>query len=310
MTPLVSICIPTFNHAHFLQVAIRSALNQTERDLEVLVVDNCSTDDTAAVVSEFCRADARVKYVRNASNLGLAGNLNRCLELASGVYVKYLLADDLLEQDCVSAMLKGIESVPGIVLVASRRQLVDMDLKPVRVAGLRELAGVLEGKRMISHTLFNGNYIGEPTATFFRREDALRGFSPDFKRLVDVELWFHLLENGKLLYLQEPLVKIRQHDNQETHGIIRNLDFIDEEINLYRCYVAKLYIRATLLQQLKWRFKTAWIYPFAQAGEADCSAVIRKIWKLLGIDLLMPILVARILLSRLVYFTFRKSLNA
>lgn len=308
MTPLVSICIPTYNHAHFLPVAIRSALDQTERDLEVLVVDNCSDDDTAAVVSEFCRIDARVRYVRNESNLGLVGNLNRCLELAGGVYVKYLLADDLLEQDCVSAMLKAIESVPGVVLVASRRQLVDMNLKPIRIAGLKKMNGVLDGKRMIGHTLFNGNYIGEPTGTLFRRQDAMRGFCADFKRLVDVEMWFYLLENGELLYLDQPLVKIRQHDSQETHGIIRNLDFIDEEIDLYRRYVDKLYIHSTLLQRLKWRFKTAWIYPFAQAGEADCSAVIRRICKLLGVDLLVPILAARILLSRLVHFSITKAM--
>jgi len=299
VTPLVSICIPTYNHAHFLPEAIRSALAQTERDLEVLVVDNCSADDTSGVVDEFCRTDSRVRYVRNETNLGLVGNLNRCLELARGVYVKYLLADDLLEPDCVTTMVRALESSPGVVLVACRRQLVNLDLQPTRIAGLRTLSGLLDGRRMIEYTLFNGNYIGEPTATLIRRQDSLRGFSADFKRLVDVEMWFHLLEKGELLYLDQPLVQVRQHDSQETHGIIRNLDFIDEEIDLYRRYLGKPYVRATLLQRLKWRFKTAWIYPFPQAAEVDCSAVMRRVWKLLGPDMLGPVIVARILLSRL-----------
>lgn len=299
MTPLVTICIPTYNHAHFLPTAIRSALAQSERDLELLVVDNCSTDETSAAVAEFCRADSRVRYVRNEANLGLVGNLNRCLELASGVYVKYLLADDLLEPDCVRTMLAAMESTPAAVLVACQRQLVDMELQPTRVAGLRDRKGLLDGRRMIEYTLFNGNYIGEPSGTLFRKEDALRGFSADFKRLVDVEMWFHLLEKGELLYLDQPLVQVRQHDSQETHGIIRNLDFIDEEIDLYRRYLHRPYVRATLLQRLKWRFKTAWIYPFAQAAEADCSAVLQRVYKLLGPDILGPVMVARILLSRL-----------
>lgn len=299
MTPLVSICIPTYNHAHFLSAAIGSALAQTERNLEVLVVDNCSTDGTQSVVEGFCRTDLRVRYVRNETNLGLVGNLNRCLELASGVYIKYLLADDLLEPDCVSTMIAAMESTPGIVLVACRRQLVDLDLKPTRIAGLRAMNGLLDGKRMIDYTLFNGNYVGEPTGTLFRRQDALRGFSAEFRRLVDVEMWFHLLEKGALLYLEQALVKVRQHDSQETHGIIRNLDFIDEEIDLYLRYLNRPYVRATLMKRLKWRFKTAWIYPFARAAEADCSAVMRRVWKMLGPDLLGPLIVARILLSRL-----------
>jgi len=299
MTPLVTICIPTYNHAHFLPTAIRSALAQSERDLELLVVDNCSTDDTEAVVAEFCRADSRLRYVRNETNLGLVGNLNRCLELARGGYVKYLLADDLLEPDCVRTMLAAMASTPGVVLVACQRQLVDMELMPIRVAGLRDRKGLLDGRRMIGYTLFNGNYIGEPTGTLFRKEDALRGFSADFKRLVDVEMWFHLLEQGDLLYLDQPLVQVRQHDSQETHGIIRNLDFIDEEIDLYRRYLHRPYVRATLLQRLKWRFKTAWIYPFPQAAEADCSAVLQRVRKLLGPDILGPVIIARILLSRL-----------
>ena len=299
MTPLVSICIPTYNHAHFLADAIGSALFQNERDLEVLVVDNCSTDNTQSVVEAFCRSDVRVRYVRNQTNLGLVGNLNRCLELASGVYIKYLLADDLLEADCVSRMIGAMASAPDVVLVACRRQLVAMDLNPTRIAGLRTMSGTLDGRRMIDYTLFNGNYIGEPTGTLFRKEDALRGFSAEFKRLVDVEMWFHLLEKGALIYLEEALVKVRQHDSQETHGIIRTLDFIDEEIDLYLRYVGKPYVRATLLRRLKWRFKTAWIYPFAQAAEADCGAVMRKVLKLLGPDILGPVIVARILLSRL-----------
>jgi glycosyltransferase involved in cell wall biosynthesis len=298
MSPLVTICIPTYNHAHFLPAALQSALKQTERDLEILVVDNCSSDETAAVVREFSLADERVRYVRNSENIGLVGNLNRCLELASGTYIKYLLADDMLEPDCVRVMLKALESAPGAVLAASRRQLVDRDLTPYRVAGFKDMHGLLDGRRMIGHTLFNGNYIGEPTAVIFRKRDAMRGFSDDFTRLVDVEMWFHLLEKGDLVYIDQPLAKVRQHASQETHGIIRTLDFIDEEIELYRRYIDKPYIRVTFLQRLKWRFKTAWIYPFAQAGEADCSAVVCRVRKQLGRDLLAPILVARILLSR------------
>lgn len=295
----MTICIPTYNHAHFLPSAIKSAIAQSERNIEIIVVDNCSTDATGQLVSDFAAHDSRVKYVKNSENIGLVGNLNRCLELARGAYIKYLLADDLLEPDAVRQMLVAFTNNTDLKLVASQRLLVDTAEKPVRVAGFKTLNGKLDGRMIIGHTLFNGNYIGEPTAVMFRRGDAIRGYSGEFKRLVDVEMWFHLLEQGDLYYIDRPLVRIRQHESQETHSIIRDLGFIDEEVRLYRSFIARSYLRVSFISRLKWRFKTAWIYPFNQAWQADCGVVAATVCRAFGrFDLLTAILVARILLSR------------
>src|SRR5688572_5713153 len=95
--PLVSVCIPTYNYAHLIADAIESVLRQTERDLELVVIDDCSTDDTEQVAARYAD-DPRFRFVRNPCNLGLFGNFNRCFELAEGEFVKVLCADDWLHE--------------------------------------------------------------------------------------------------------------------------------------------------------------------------------------------------------------------
>src|SRR4051812_45789746 len=84
----VSICIPTYNYAHYLGDAIRSACQQTYDELEVVVIDDASTDDTVALVEVLARSDARIRLVRTDRNLGLQANYTRCIELAKTDFVK------------------------------------------------------------------------------------------------------------------------------------------------------------------------------------------------------------------------------
>ena len=86
--PLVSICIPTYNRAGMIGRAIESALGQTHRNIEVIVVDNASSDNTDAIVAAY--SDKRLTYIKNERNLGLFGNFNRCIELATGKFLHIL----------------------------------------------------------------------------------------------------------------------------------------------------------------------------------------------------------------------------
>lgn len=92
----VSICVPTYNGSAHLHQTIESARTQTFGDFELLIVDDDSSDDTFAIAAEFARIDSRIRVHRNSQRLGLAGNWNRCLELASGEWIKFLFQDDYL----------------------------------------------------------------------------------------------------------------------------------------------------------------------------------------------------------------------
>jgi hypothetical protein len=114
-TPTISICIPTLNRARYLPAALASALRQTRGDFEIIVSDDASSDDTTAVVAAF--DDARIRYVRNRRRTGIAGNRNRCLELARGRYIAWLDSDDLLHPEMLERQCAVLDTHAHVGLV-------------------------------------------------------------------------------------------------------------------------------------------------------------------------------------------------
>jgi len=247
-TPKVSVCIPTYNYGQFIPDAIESVLGQTFFDFELLVVDNCSTDNTKELVEIYSRRDARVAYFCNEENLGMVGNWNRCLKHASGEYVKILCADDLLAPTCLERQVLEFEKNPGVELVTCIRQMTTNDLRPTRELRYGNSYAVVEGADAIRTCFKYGNRIGEPTAVMFRRDHAHRGFDPQYSQLIDQEMWYHLLEKGKLAFVPEILCLFRQHQQQGTATSIRSLSFIDDGFLLYRKY-ADRYLQDDLLEK-------------------------------------------------------------
>ena len=105
--PLVSICIPVFNHGAYIRRALESSIHQTYKNIEIVVVDNASTDNTREVVSEYVRRDNRVKYFRNETNIGGGRNFLKCAELASGYFMEALGSDDWLSKNYIEEGVKN-----------------------------------------------------------------------------------------------------------------------------------------------------------------------------------------------------------
>ena len=122
--PEVSVCIPAYEAEGWIEPAVRSALEQTHGDLEVVVVDNDSTDGTVARVSALALEDPRVRLYANSRNLGVYRNFNRALALSRGRYIKFLCADDVLEPDCVERMLRPFALSPRVGLCFAPRAIV------------------------------------------------------------------------------------------------------------------------------------------------------------------------------------------
>lgn len=107
-TPLVSIGIPTYNRAStYLRCALRSAVSQTYENIEIIVSDNCSSDNTESVVKEF--DDLRIRYYRQKENIGPVNNRNFCLERSQGKYFVLLSDDDQIDEDFISACINGVK---------------------------------------------------------------------------------------------------------------------------------------------------------------------------------------------------------
>lgn len=215
--PKVSVLIPTYNYARYLPEAIESVLAQTLTDFELLIVDDRSTDNTAEVVQPFL-TDKRVRFAVNELNLGMVNNWNQCLARASGDYIKFLFGDDkLCDARCLEEMVKMMEANPSATLAAAARVIFDDESRPVNL--WRTLAdGLHDGRQLITSLMMEGaeNLIGEPSAVLFRRKDASRGFDIQLRQIVDLEMWFHLLQKGDLIYTGRPLCGFRRHATQQT----------------------------------------------------------------------------------------------
>jgi len=216
--PKISVLIPTYNYARFLPEAIESVLAQDFRDFELLVVDDCSTDDTVSVVQPYVSRDPRVQLVVNSRNLGMVNNWNQCLERAQGEHIKFLFGDDkLFHRQALSKMLGLLYKYPSAVLASSARTILDEQSNAIDVyRDLKE--GYHDGRKIIMDCLNqNGkNLVGEPSAVLFRKMDGQRGFDAKYSQITDVEMWFHLLEKGGLAYTREALCAFRCHPSQQT----------------------------------------------------------------------------------------------
>jgi glycosyltransferase involved in cell wall biosynthesis len=273
--PKVSVCIPTYNYGRFIPDAIESVLGQTFNNFELLVVDNCSSDNTREVVENYSRRDARVLYICNEVNVGMVGNWNRCLKHASGEYIKILCADDVLDPRCLELQVSELEKDPAVALVTCARQLTSADLLPTNELHYGVTYAVVEGADAIRTCFSHGNLIGEPTAVLFRRIAAERGFDPKFQQLIDLEMWFFLLQNGKMAFVPETLCLFRQHEQQGTANSIRTFSFIDDEFLLYRKY-ADRYLHDTFLEKHEYLLKIlcrAWV--MAQSASARISVLLK-----------------------------------
>ena len=123
----VSILLPVYNGEAFLEAAIESALSQSFKDFELIVVDDCSTDGSWAIIERMRQRDPRIKSFTNETNQGLFANYNRCLSRAEGRYIKPFAQDDILAQDCLKRMFDVLEHDPSVVLVSSARNITDAD---------------------------------------------------------------------------------------------------------------------------------------------------------------------------------------
>jgi glycosyltransferase involved in cell wall biosynthesis len=216
--PKVSVLIPTYNYARFLPEAIESVLAQDFTDFELLISDDASPDDSAAVIRRYAARDPRIRVQLHTQNVGMVANWNGCLRQARGEYVKFMFGDDrFMRVDALRQMVAALDASPPVVLVASARAILDEDSRVTTVWNEWRHAGRHAGAAVIDRCMREDrNLVGEPSAVLFRRADAARGFDPQLRQVVDQEMWFHLLLRGEFFYLPEPLCAFRQHESQQT----------------------------------------------------------------------------------------------
>jgi glycosyltransferase involved in cell wall biosynthesis len=216
-TPLVSVCIPNYNNADFLGQAIQSALDQTIHELEVVVCDNQSTDNSVEVVRAF--EDPRVRLFVNDRNLGIYHNFQRTAEEARGHYLKFLCADDWLEPDYLAVTLPYFERYPRLGLVTTKQAII---ANAGEIVGYRDapVPGQIlyTTEDYLNASLRRANPIGNPTRVIVPRAvfDQVGGFDPANEFSGDLDLWLRIVAEYDIAALPDVCCYERKHIRQNT----------------------------------------------------------------------------------------------
>lgn len=220
-TVKVSVLITAFNYGKFLREAIDSVLAQTFEDFELIVVDNCSTDNTVEIVEEYIKKDFRVKLHVNSTNIGMYRNYNQALLLAQGEYIKFLNADDKFHPELLEKFVLVLNDYPNVSLVTSHRQYFG-NKDDILVA---PFLGLQSGKEIIIESLIKKNWIGEPTTVMFRRQNLNLGlFDISLIMIADYDLWLRQMQVGDIYIVDEILSYCRIHSDQGTVTLNDNVE--------------------------------------------------------------------------------------
>lgn len=215
--PLLSVCIPVFNCEKFIGQTIRSVLQQSFEDFELLIIDNASTDRTYEIIKGF--SDARIRCIRNEHNLGMMGNWNKCLDEARGDYLKLLPADDLIYETCLEEQVGVFQHNPKVALVCCSRDIIDIAGKKLIRRSFAGVEGQISGSKAVKKIVRSGtNRLGEPGAILFKRSliSAENHFSDQYPYVIDLGLWIKLLSLGDLYVIQKPLCAFRVSPQSES----------------------------------------------------------------------------------------------
>ncbi len=167
--------------ARFLREAIDSIYAQKDvEDFEILVMDDCADNSVADVVTGY--DDARIRYIKSATQLGGLVGMDYGVRLSRGHYIKFLNDDDMLAENCVVRLRSALEQ-PGVILATSRRKLIDdsgnaLQDRLFNLMPVREDARLLGKDVLEFFRVFPINFIGEPSTIMVRRRDLLGAYPP------------------------------------------------------------------------------------------------------------------------------------
>ncbi len=226
--PKVSIGIPTYNQPEFLRQAIQSVLNQTFQDFEIIVVDDCSTDNTPDVVRQF--DDRRIRYHRTDVNLRPPRSWNECARLAQGEYFSILPHDDLYEPTFLARMISELEQNASVGFAQCAHFSVKEDLHVIEERYIAKNEFVARGEEALN--IQTRVHLMNPASILFRRNSIIKHGYWDVNYWDDEVLTLKVAFHEGFVYIPSVLALVRVHSNNLSKILAReNSDLVLNVIN-------------------------------------------------------------------------------
>jgi len=231
---MVSVLMTAYNREQLIIEAIESVLSTTFSNYELIIVDDCSTDNTYQVAKKYEALDNRVRVYRNEYNLGDYNNRNKAAEYATGKYLKYIDSDDLMYPYTLQILVDYMEQHPeagfGLASIPPLHQPYPQLLSP------RET--------YLEHFFKYGHFDRSPGSSIIRREcfEQIGGFTGE-RHVGDIQLWYALARNYSMLKVPRDLVWVRDHpvtESKREQAFVKEYDklkkrIIDETLSHKNC---------------------------------------------------------------------------
>lgn len=226
----VSILIPVYNRENLIKETVKSALNQTYTNIEIIIVDNKSTDCTWEILQQLASQDRRIKIFQNETNIGPARNWKRCIDEASGEYGKILWSDDLIAPEFVEKTVPFLEDEDVGFVFTGTEIFIDGTDKKSSHYFIGE-TGIYESEKYINGVLFDGNYPVSPGCALFRLEDLKQNLLVDVPNNVESDFSMHAIGNDLLIFLL-------------TTYQYNNFAFVNEKLSFFRAHEGSISIQS------------------------------------------------------------------
>jgi glycosyltransferase involved in cell wall biosynthesis len=249
ISPTLSVLMPNYNHAKYIGEALKAILNQSYRPIEVIVIDDASTDNSIGIIREFVEHDPIIRLVVNEKNMGVVHNLNKLLELAKGDYVYFAAADDKILLGFFERSMNLLAQNPQAGLCSALTLIIDEEnrnkgLHPTFIISRKECFVTPEKARRILKKA--GNWIPGNTAILKRKAliDS-GGFIPELHSFSDGFLYHVIALKYGFCFIPEPLVCWRRMDSGYAMSTGSNPDIMNEitrhAVNLMQTTYSELF---------------------------------------------------------------------
>jgi glycosyltransferase involved in cell wall biosynthesis len=218
-TPLLSVTVLNYNYARYLPQCLDSILRQTWTDFELLLINDCSTDNSLEVIQPYL-ADPRVTLINHEQNQGFIASLIEGSDRSRGKYLTMISADDICASDCTfEILLNMLDANPDAVWAHAAFGVYDSDLTRGWVAQHHTLPYVRDGHEEYQDLLLLRTYVSH-SGTFIRASayKSVGGYDPGVRYACDMLMWLRLCNQGKAAYSPQELYGCRRHDANMSHS--------------------------------------------------------------------------------------------
>lgn len=199
--PLVSILLPVYNREKLVQRAIESAINQTYKNIEIIAVDNQSTDKAYEVLKEYSKKYSNIKVYQNNENIGPVRNWLKCLKYARGEYIKILWSDDLIAPTFIEKTLPYLIKCKSVGFVFTGTEIFNDDSGQKNKAYFIGNTGIYSTEKFIEGILLGGPFPVSPGNALFRKKDVKKNLLLEIPNKIGSDFKMHAIGNDVLLYL-------------------------------------------------------------------------------------------------------------